>query len=293
MKIYKKYLFILGVAALAACKKEDRTPEASTPEKDVYARVDNASSEIDHQVYLVYQQSKIPILYTDTLAKNPIKILNLNYQISGPQTTFIYTYPKTKEAILAGISFVKNSILPPLGPKIKVYSISLLDNLKTVLVYSPTYSVTTNYSVLNGLTTFGIANVSSISTMTAVQLKSYKAEILTNLLLNPLNTSGALSSFYAVSASYYGKYVYGTVTDTNYLQYKDKKEYGFIPNGTEYPTSYQIGDQTADLKDYLGKILSLSASEFEAQYGAYPLVMSKYNLLKAALIAQGFDLTKV
>ena len=292
MKIYKKHLLVIGLAVLSACKKNDSAPLASAPVADPYARFDNTSSEIEHQVYLVYQQTQIPILYNDTLSKNPLKKVNLNYQLSGPLSDYIYSYPKTKADILSGIYFVKNSILPPLG-KIKVYSISLLDTLKIVQVYGPTYSVTTNYKVINGLTTIGIANVPAISTMTTDQLKSYKAEVLTNILINPLVSSGTLGDFYKISAAYYGKYVYGDVTNDYYLQYKDKREYGFVPNGTEYPGSYQIGDQTADLKDYLAKVLSLSASEFQTQYGSYPLVMSKYNFLKIALAAVGFDLTKV
>ena len=292
MKTYKKYLVILGLAVLAACKKDGNEPTASAPEADPYVRADQ-TNEVDHQVFLIYQQSKIPVLYTDTLGKNPLNIVNLNYQIGGFSSTYIYNYPRKKADILSGIAFVRDKILPPLGSKFKVYSISLLDTVKTVVKYSATYSVTTYYNFIPGLTTFGIANVPKISTMTAAQLISFRSEILTNMLISPLNSSGTLTGFYAVSASYYGRYVYGTVTDTNYLQYKDKKEYGFIPNGTESTSSYAIGDQTADLKDYLGKMFTLSAADFQTQYGNYPLVMSKYNLLKTALTSVGFDLTKI
>lgn len=291
MKAYKKYLFILVVIALVACKKEKNTPEASIPDPNPYVRVDNASSDVDHQIYMIYAETQIPILYTDTLSKSPLVKINLNYQLSGAATTYRYSYPKTKADILSGINFVKNNILPPLG-KIKVYSISLLDTLKTVTGTSPNLT-TTSYTVLNALSTVAIANVPAIAAMTAAQLKTYKASILTNMLLSPLNTSGALTNFYQVSKAYYSRSVYGTVTDANYLQYKDKKEYGFIPTGTESTSYYLLGDQTADLKDYLNKMFTLSAAEFQTQYGNYPLMMSKYNFLKIALVAIGFDITKV
>ena len=292
MKSHIRNFIIIGLALLSSCKKSETAPVASTPEENPYIRIDNAGSEIDHQIYLIYEQTKIPVLYNDTLSKSPLKTLNLNYQLSGPLTNYIYSYPKTKTDILTGINFIRNSILPPLG-KVKVFSISLLDTLKTVQVYSPYYSLTTNYTVIKGLTTIGIANIPSINSMTADELKTYKAEVLTNILLNPLLSSNELANFNKVSAAYYGKVVYGDVTDANYLQWKDKREYGFIPNGTEYPNYYVIGDQSADLKDFLPKVLQLSSSEFESEYGSYPLVMSKYNYLKVALSAIGFDLTKV
>jgi hypothetical protein len=37
----------------------------------------------------------------------------------------------------------------------------------------------------------------------------------------------------------------------------------------------------------------MSAADFQALNGDYPLVMNKYNLLKQALETLGFDLTKV
>lgn len=292
MKTYLKYLVIICFALLTACKK-DSMPEASDPAKDDYARVDNASSDIDHQIYLVYQQTKIPVLYSDTISKNPLNILNLNYQLAGSNSSYIYTYPKSKTDILAGIAFVRDKILPALGPKIKVYSITLLDTLKTVQVYGPYYSVTTNYSVVSALTTFGIANIPQIAAMNAGQLKAYKADIFTNLLVNPLSSSGLLKEFNTVSATFYNKYAYQGYDPPGSIPFADKRVYGFILDGTESPYYFSTPDETGDLKLFLSKVLTMTAADFEAQNGDYPLVMNKYNLLKEALTTLGFDLTKV
>jgi len=293
MKTSIKCTLVIAITIFLGCKKQDSVPVASEPAPNAYVRSDNASDDIDHQIFLVYKQTGIPILYTDTLSRSPLNILNLNFQIGGPSSIYQYTYPKKKADILTGVNFIRDRILPPLGSKIKIYSISLLDSLKTVIKYSATYSLTTNYSFVPGLTSFGIANIPKLATMSPGQLATFRADVLTNILIAPLNASTSLTGFYAVSAAYYSRYVYGTVTDASYLQYKDKKEYGFIPTGSESTSFYQLGDQTADLKDYLNKIFTMSAADFQARYGAYPLVMSKYNLLKGALTSMGFDLTKI
>jgi len=292
MKNYLKYLVVFGFALLTACKK-DSAPEASAPAEDTYMRADNASSEVDHQIYLVYQQTKVPVLYTDTVSKNPLELVNLNYQMAGSNSSYIYSYPKNKQDILAGIAFVRDKILPALGPKIKVHSISLLDTLKTEIVYSPTYIITTNYTVIQGLTTLAIAKVPSIAAMTPDELVAYQAEVFTNLLLNPLDASGLMPNFYKVSTGYYDKSALNQSDSPYYLPWKDKREYGFLLDGSESDYYYVTPSQSGDLKLFLSKILSMSAADFEAENGNYPLVMNKYNMLKEALNTLGFDLTKV
>jgi len=292
MKTYLKYLVVIFFAMLSACKK-DSMPVASDPVADAYVRTDNTSSEIDHQIYLVYQQTQIPILYTDTLRKNPLQVINLNYEMAGSNSSYTYTYPKNKADILTGIAFVRDKILPPLGPNIKIHSLTLLDTLKIVQVYGPTYSITTNYNVIPALTTFGIANIPRIATMTCVELATYKADIFTNLLINPLTSSTLLADFYKVSSGFYSGYAYLGATSSYYLPFKDKREYGFILDGTESPYYFTTPDEAGDVKLFLSNILTMSAADFQTLNGNYPLVMNKYNLLKTALTTLGFDLTKV
>jgi len=293
MKTYLKYSVVLLFAVLTACKK-DSMPEASAPVLNNYGRMDNPSNEVDHQIYLFYQETKVPVFYSDTISTNPLNVLNLNYQLAGPSSSYIYTYAKKKADLLSGIAFVKNQLLPALGPKIKPYSFSLLDTVKTVIVYSPDYSFTTNYNVLPGLTTFGIAGIPRIATMTPAELVTYKADIFISLLTNPLNSSGLLKDFSSASAGFYSKYAYpGAVNNDFYLEFKDKREYGFILDGYESEYGYSTPTEFTDLTQFLTKVLTVSQADFEAVYGNYPLVMSKYNLLKEAITTLGFDLTKI
>ncbi|HEY0177433.1 MAG TPA: hypothetical protein VGC08_13710, partial [Pedobacter sp.] len=266
---------------------------ASVPVADPYVRIDNTSSDVDHQIFLLYQQSQLPVLYSDTLSKSPLTILNPNYQIAGFNTSYIIKYLKKKADILTGVTFVRDKLLPPLGTKIKLHSVLLIDTLMTSQYYSATYSVVTYFNVYQGISALGIANIPRISTMSSTQLQAYKADIFTTLLLGPLNSGDILKNFNLVSAAYYNKYYYAGVTAAGYLTSADKTVYGFIPDGKETASYYASVDQTTDLKLFLSKILTLSDTDFKAQYGSYPLIMSKYSLLKTALTATGFDLTKI
>lgn len=292
MKTYIIYTLFFCFAVLSACKKENM-PIASAPVSDPYVRVDNTSSDADHQIFLLYQQSNIPVLYSDTLSKSPLNILNLNYQIAGFSTSFIIKYIKKKADVLTGTAFVRDKLLPPLGNRIKLHSILLLDTLMTSQYYSATYSVSAYFNVYQGISTLAIANIPRISTMSISQLQAYKADIFTTLLLAPLSSEDILKSFYLVSAPYYNKYYYAGVTADGYLNLADKTVYGFIPDGKETVSYYASVDQTTDLKLFLSKIMTMSDAAFKAQYGKYPLIMSKYSLLKTALTAVGFDLTKI
>ena len=106
MKTFLKYSVVLLFAVLTACKK-DSMPEASEPVLNNYARKDNAYDEVDHQIYLFYQETNVPVFYSDTISTNPLNVVNLNYQLAGPNSSYIYTYAKKKADLLNGIAFVK------------------------------------------------------------------------------------------------------------------------------------------------------------------------------------------
>lgn len=286
MKTYIKYLILFGFAIVSACKK-DSMPAASEPVSDPYARLDNATNDVDHQIFLIYQQTKTPVLYGDTLSKSPLNLLNINYQISGFSSKVVVKYLKKKTDLLAGVAFIKDQILPPLGP-VKVHSFLLTD---TLMINN--FGVNTYYNTFQGISALAIANIPRIGTMSPSAFKLYKAEILRTPLIAPLNTGNILKDFYAVSATFYNKSFSSGQTGTTYLTSADKQVYGFILDGKEFSTYYAAVDQTADLNLFLMKALSMTTAEFQAQYKTYPLIMNKYNLLKAALVNVGFDFTKL
>lgn len=285
----KKYLSIIIGAAillLGACSKEN-TPSASPDVSDAFARIDNPASEADHQAYLLYQQTNIPVLFTDTLRKDPLAMLNFRYGIIGTDSLLTIRYLQNSADRLAGVNFVKNDILSRLGPALKPYSILLTDS-----VYSFTGAilnrVKVNYNAYPGLATLIIGRISKLSTMIPDSLKTYKKDIFKGILTPVLTSNAAMIPFYAVSAAFYNKAAYGTATTVSYVPFAAKEVYGLLSNGTETTSYNPLGDQVADLAQYLNVALVLTQQEFTAKYGNYPLVMTKYGLLQKALTAVGF-----
>ncbi|ANI88196.1 hypothetical protein A9P82_02045 [Arachidicoccus ginsenosidimutans] len=294
MKNGFKFLIILALPCLlfiVSCKKE----AALTPfdvGSDPFIRKDNPASAVDHAIYQFYEQTHLPVLYSDTVSRNPLFTIDLNYHLSGFNSTLIVDYLRNDADILTGLQFVQSQFLPLLSDSLKPYSVLLIDSLISPMYgyYDTTYTFLPAYA---GLNTFAIANVPHIAQMTPDSLKRYKAAVFSALLLAPLNKNGILEKFYSVSADYYGKYVYGDVASAYYLPYLPKEEYGLIPYGNESTTYYSIGSQSDDLSQYLNTILSGSEASFTQRFGAYPLVMQKYNYLITALSAVGFKIDKL
>lgn len=285
----KNTLLLLSAACilLFSCKKE-ATAVASAYTPDPFARTDNPSSEVDHQIFLLYQQTSVPVLYSDTLTKTPLTLLNLGYHLTSLDSMITARYLKKTSDILSGIDFVKNQVLTSLSGTLKPYSILLTDSLYT---YQVTYAgrIKVPLNAYLGMTTVAIGRVASIAGMVPDSLKSYKKDIFKSIVTVPLNAdSNLLKKFYAISAAYYGKYAYGNGTLPGYIAFTPKENYGVLSDGTEGSSYYQMPSQAGDLSTYLDKILVLSATDFSLKYGAYPPVMSKYNFLLNALLTIGF-----
>ncbi len=289
MSKYIGLLLLSGFLCCSACKKEAQ-PAATADTPDPYARMDNPSSAADHAIFLFYQQTGIPVLYSDTVSFNPMTTLKIGYHITTYDSLITARYLQDGNAVLAGVNFIQNQIYPSLGGSLRPFCFLLADSLYT---FTPAYlgHQMINVNVYQGLQTLAIGRVSQLDTMSADTLKTYKRDIFKSILLPPLNQhSDLLADFYAVSAAYYGKYAYGDGTITGYIAYAPKGTYGLLVDGTEYPDYYSTEDKGTDLSNYLSQVLVMSADEFNAEYSAYPLVLEKYNLLIKALTTLQFKM---
>ncbi|HWK04674.1 MAG TPA: hypothetical protein VNS58_13635 [Puia sp.] len=286
----KKYSFLFAAIfamLLFSCKKE-AAPVVSANVADPFIRVDNPSSEVDHQIYLIYQQSAVPVLYTDTLTKTPLTLLDPGYHLTSLDSFLTIRYLTDSAAILVGVNFIKDQILPSLSGKLKPYSMLLADSLYT---FKSSYRgrVKVILNAYLGWNTVVIGNVGAIPGLGPDSLISYKKDVFKSIVTVPLNQdTNLLHNFYAVTAPYYGKYAYGDGSIPGYIAYAPKETYGALSDGTESSYYYQMPDQATDLSEFLDKVLTMSEQDFATQYAAYPLVLSKYGFLRAALIQIGF-----
>lgn len=285
----KTYLFLsfLGLALCTGCAK-DKMPAPSTDQPDPFIRYDNPKREVDHQVYLYYQQTGVPVLYTDTISAAPLVMLNLGYHITAIDTLVKYTLLASDENILRGLRFIREELTPYLGDQLMPYSIFLVDSLYN---YASSYStVKVLLPAYKSLNTIAIGNFMHIDDLDPVAFREYRAAIFKTILSPYFSRNMAvLTDFFAVSAGYYGKRATGTTTSGNNIPYKLKEEYGLLSTGTESTTSYDIGTQPEDLDRYLTVVLNLSEEAFTTRYGSYPLVMKKYAALRDAFTAIQFS----
>ena len=290
----KRYLIYFTAICLflASCKKEDK-PKQSPDVQDPFARVDNPSNAADHQIYLFYKQSGIPVLYSDTVSKSPLTTLNLGYHLTTIDSMVTAKYLYSQDDILAGLNFVKNQIVPYLSSSLKPYSILLTDSVYT---FEPDPSgsgalLKVPLSAYLGFNTLAISYVPAIKNMDPDQLKIYRKDILKTILTEKINENPALMiQFYAVSSAYYGKTAYGSTYSPYYILYEPKPVYGLLVDGTEGPNYYDVRGQAEDLSDYLDNVLILSPADFTTTYQSYPLVIQKYNLLLDVFKTIGFTI---
>jgi hypothetical protein len=289
MKKYISLFLLCGMVALFSCKKSNPLViDPNTP--DPFARYDNASSPLDHQIYQVYTSTGIPLLYSDTLTKTPLTRLNIGYHLTSLDSLITFRLSKSTADKLAAVAFIRDQIIPSLGTKLKPYSIFMVDSVYTFAISYPNIRTKVPLTTYLGLNTVVVGKIGLIKSMIPDSVKTYKRDIFKSILTASLASQASiLNSYYAVSAAYYGKFAYGTTTTTSYIPYLPEESYGFLsPNGITPTVYYNTPSQSTDVAQYLNIMLVLSASDFAAKYGNYPLVMSKYTLLKQALISLGF-----
>ena len=92
-----------------------------------------------------------------------------------------------------------------------------------------------------------------------------------------------LSDFYSYSDKYYGEYKEDLDIEEE-INDEQAREFGFLRDPYYY--SYMFSDR--DRQMYIKEMVSMSEDEFYEEYGEYPAVMAKYNILKNVLINYGF-----
>jgi len=289
MKKYSIQLLLAMLIVASACKKEAKLT-ALPGVNDPFIRTDNPNSIVDHTIYQIYENTQVPILYTDTVQKKPLTIIDINYHLTGTNTLMAVRYLKNQADLLTGINFVKNNIIPALGGPLKPYSVLIVDSL---IQDTAGFTAATgyNYTTLNAyqdLNTLIIANITKIKSMDTAAFTAYKTDIYTTILSVSLNNNpNTLASFYAVSTAYYNNFIN---TQGGYsTPLPPPEQFGIVSvGGEDLYGGYYIQGEDYDLSTFLNKYLTLSQQDFAQQYAAYPLMLEKYQILQQILTTLGF-----
>lgn len=298
MKTYN-ILFILFLSMLfTACDDEaELTP--SNLGKDWFA-IEYSDDPVDQAIYQFYQATGIPVFYNDTIGQE-IRTDNwgnsyVHYEIlqfgasslGGTETPnpFMSYELCPKESVLDGLEFLQEEIIPVLPSSIKIRSFLLLKSL------TPYNLTTTDTVAFKGLNTVLISRIPQLKQMSETERQDMKGSVLNAVLATPVAAyTEELAAFYKTTRSYYTIDLYGCSGWYFYNTYgfSDPRTVGFLKDPDPYDYSYMPSEKQ-DIGMYIKAMFIYTPEEFEAIYGAFDAVMTKYNIMLSVLESIGISL---
>lgn len=128
----------------------------------------------------------------------------------------------------------------------------------------------------------GIAEMSQQQKITA------RNNILKAIINNKMSAlpADAFDEFYSYCNAYYSTYAMNDAAVAFFAEHPTPYSIGLLDGGyyrwtpTGSLIMYNIKAKNYDLQDYTNAVFTYSDAEFEAKYGQYPIVMTKFKLLK-------------
>lgn len=278
------------ITLITGCSKEGTLVE-SKKDDNLMSVKDNPSDPTDHAIYQFFQSTGIPCFYNDTIARELVGDNRYNYTklslayspVSGLDTSLKFQLPGDKITIIPMLAFLKTALLPLLPSSVPIRSILFVDTLTDELTFQlpdqpPTYSM----NAFGGFNTVAIKIVNP-DTFSITSKRNYIGSILEALFFKKLTSSTTLdltTSFYNVSRLAFGSDIYLTDFTWTYPDLSKRPEdFGLIYYYTIYEFIITPTEQE-DLHAFLLALFSNTTAEFTAQYGAYPVTMQKFHIVK-------------
>lgn len=286
------FLYILFLSVLfTACDKEDHL-KPSNVGRDWFT-IEDSNDPVDHAIYQFYTETGIPVFYNDTIGEETrvdhwgnsythYEILQFgSSSLGGTETPNPFSSYELcpKEDVVNGLEFLREEIVPVLPESIKITSFLLLKSL------TPWNPAVVSNEAFKGLNTVLISRVSELKDMSDAERLNMKGAIFNAVLATPVSGyTEELAAFYQATRSCYTENLYGCAGWYFYNRYgfSDPRAVGFLkdPNPSDYgsmPTEVQ------DVGMYIKAMFIYTPEEFEALYGAFSVVMTKYEIMKTVL----------
>lgn len=286
------FLYILFLSVLfTACDKEDHL-KPSNVGRDWFA-IEDSNDPVDHAIYQFYTETGIPVFYNDTIGEETrvdhwgnsythYEILQFgSSSLGGTETPNPFSSYELcpKEDVVDGLEFLREEIVPVLPESIKITSFLLLKSL------TPWNPAVVSNEAFKGLNTVLISRVSELKDMSDAERLNMKGAIFNAVLATPVSGyTEELAAFYQATRSCYTENLYGCAGWYFYNRYgfSDPRAVGFLkdPNPSDYgsmPTEVQ------DVGVYIKAMFIYTPEEFEALYGTFSVVMTKYEIMKTVL----------
>ena len=280
-------LFSFSIACLSvACGGEEDDTTPSYADVNGFAPADDDNSPTAQLRRDFYNQTGSYLLFKDTLitrtSDGRSELLDITYFIMGSidwQSDYEYTYEYIEdiEQQRKAAEYVQKYLISRLG-KNTPYSFFLVNDLH----YDYHGRLWQRDKVL-GLRSYVI----SMGGGEAYEdPETYFGDMIVDIVKNSISRvpEEVMNQFYAFSKDYYGNDVEGSLTDQEVW---DLGMFYYIEDDWWGNNFYY---QNTDLSLWLEAVLTMSPSEFEAEYGSSSVMMEKYALLRQIILDQGFEL---
>ena len=275
---------ISGVCVACGGEEDDTTP--SYADVNGFAPADDDNSPTAQLRRDFYNQTGSYLLFKDTLITHTSdgrsELLDITYFIMGSidwQSDYKYTYEYIEdiEQQRKAAEYVQKYLIKRLG-KNTPYSFFLVNDL-----HYDYYGRLRQRDKVLGLRSYVI----SMGAGEAYEdPETYFGDMIVDIVKNSISRvpEELMNQFYAFSKDYYGNDVEGSLTDQEVW---DLGMFYYIEDDWWGNNFYY---QNTDLSLWLEAVLTMSPSEFEAEYGSSSVMMEKYALLRQIILDQGFEL---
>lgn len=280
-------LFSFSIACVSvACGGEEDDTTPSYADINGFAPADDDNSPTAQLRRDFYNQTGSYLLFKDTLitrtSDGRSELLDITYFIMGSidwQSDYDYTYEYIEdiEQQRKAAEYVQKYLISRLG-KNAPYSFFLVNDL-----HYDYYGRLRQRDKVLGLRSYVI----SMGGGEAYEdPETYFGDMIVDIVKNSISRvpEEVMNQFYAFSKDYYGNDVEGSLTDQEVW---DLGMFYYIAD--DWWGNYFYYEST-DLSLWLEAVLTMSPSEFEAEYGSSSVMMEKYTLLREIILNQGFEI---
>lgn len=313
----KKILIaICGLFIYSSCSKE----KAIVPEliyENIYEIKDNPNDPIQHRIYNIYKEYAVPVYFNDTIGRiylkddvqgNPIyqyEKIDLAWGFSSyAKDTYVFKYMQDDVEKSKALDVIEN-YLKTTSKSLRPFSFFVTESGIRYDKGNPVGEYK------NGSITIGYRTVYLTGNMSDQQREDFPELLQRQMILDKIrNYADDIAEFGAVSKPlWYGGVSWSSLdpslsanwSEANALYdnwggaiwYTEEElaamrinarrvigQFGFVKGnhfteGRETPR-----DANYDLQDYVAEMLKYSPQEFEELWGASPLVMKKYQILR-------------
>ena len=304
-------LYIMAFSSLLVACDSESDLKPSGAERN-WLVVEDSDVPVDHERYLIFKETGIPIYYNDTIGSEEryslsarewytyYEKLQVFYNPGGATpswTTSNYQVVANPEDVLPVLEFLKADVLNAIPKDMYIASILLVDTLNS----------TSGTLAHKGFNTVVLSEVKDFAAMTDGEKKVYRGAALRCLVAGSLvATEGDWleENFYELSYATNPNnidYIYSTASRST-MVYRAAQGYpleeqrlatlGFIgtktkPTGTDERMWY-VPEKQQDVSQFCEAVFAYTEAEFIALHGNAPVVMEKFYVLRDKIKEYGF-----